>query len=429
MKKNKKKTGLKIVLGLIVLALIIWIGSTCIAQVVLRHYIRSFDKAEKTDQIVPQIEEEGFQTFRTDKEFNIMQINDIHLGGGFATLKTDKKTVYEVMTMVQKEKPDLIILNGDSIFAVPSIKFNGGGTFNNKMVSSEIIMMMEQLGIYWSVTFGNHDTESFDFTNRTKLGKLYMNPKNKYCIFNSDFSDYGVTNQCILLKNTDGSIRKAIMLLDSNDYIDNSLASSINWRYDTIHDNQIEWAKDVLTSLSSSDDIVKSLFFFHIPVGEFVTAYRDLESNGFKDTADSKYLGGFWDEEIDAEMGERIWYGGCCQTDKSPEEVDNFFEILGPDGINSLEGVFCAHDHTNTGVVEYRGVMLAYGNSIDNCAYDGVAAYGLQRGAMVISVAADGSFAQVHKNAYLDYGVSADKFMKVDVENFYKDGVVPGTVK
>lgn len=422
---KKKRLALKIILGVIALALIVWVGSTAVAQIVIRRYIRTFDSADVPSQIVPSVESEGFVAFRTDRDFNIMQVNDIHLGGGIATLKKDKKTVYEVMTMIQKEKPDFVILNGDSIFAVPSFVFNGGGTFNNRMVSREIAMMMDKLEVYWSITFGNHDTEAFDWTNRENLGKMYMTKTGKYCVFNSDFSEYGVTNQCILLKNSKGKITKAIMLLDSNDYVDNSISSSINWRYDTIHDCQVDWACDVLTGLSDGKDAVKSLFFFHIPVGEFVLAYRDLEANGFKDTAETSYISGFWDELIDAEMGERIWYGGCSQKDKAPEDVDNFFEKLGPDGINSLEGVFCAHDHVNTAVVKYRGVTLSYGNSIDNIAYDNIANYGLQRGAVVITVSPDGSWTQVHKNAYKDYGVSNSKFFSVDTSSFFYDGVAP----
>ena len=414
------------IVSLIVAIILFHVIANSVATLIIRNYIKTFEPVKYEAQLVPEIGDEGYYTITTDNDIRIMQINDIHIGGGFATCKNDKKACYEIMTMVQKEKPDLIVLNGDSIFCVPAIAFNGGGTFNNKMASKTIMKLFDQLGAYYTITFGNHDTEAFDYTGREKLGALYASDYSKYCIFKRDFDGYGVTNQCILLKNTDGKIRKAIMVIDSNDYIDNSLSSSINWRYDTINDAQVDWAAETIKSLSKSNgEDVKSFYFFHIPVGEFVTAYRDLEANGFKDTEDTKYIEGFWDEKIDEAMGERIWYGGCCQTDKDPKDVDKLFEALGPDGLNTMEGIFCGHDHVNNATVVYKGVTLAYGNSIDNIAYSGINAYGLQRGAMVITVKPDGNWSLTHKNAYTDYGASTNAFVDVDTTSYLYDNPAP----
>ena len=423
---SKPKKAVLIILLVVLILIILHLVNTSCIQLALRKEIKSFAKVEYENQLVPEIGEEGYYTFTTDDDIKIMQISDIHLGGGIGSYKNDSKTLYEVATMVTEEKPDLVILNGDSVFCVPTMGFNGGETFNNKMVSKTIMALFDQLGVYYSVTFGNHDTEAFDFTNREDLGKAYASEDNKYCIFQSDFDEYGVTNQCILLKNTDGTIRKAIMLIDSNDYIDNSLSATINWEYDTINDLQVDWAVDTINSLSEKNgDAVKSIFFFHIPIGEYVTAYRDLEANDFEDTETTLYIDGYWDELVDEEMGERIWYGGCCQTDKDPKDVDSLFEKLGPDGINSMEACFCGHDHINSATVIYRGVMLSYGYSVDNNAYTGIKYYGIQRGATVITVKADGTFEEVHKNAYTDYHCSTDKYVDVNLTDWYYDGVAP----
>lgn len=89
-------------------------------NLMLRHYIHSFDMATiaKADRLVP-VMEDGHYTFTTDDEFNIMHLTDIHIGGGFWTYKKDKKTIYEVMTMLNEDQPDLVILGGDNVFAVP----------------------------------------------------------------------------------------------------------------------------------------------------------------------------------------------------------------------------------------------------------------------------------------------------------------------
>ena len=399
------------VLGIIVCSIcavvLIFAALNGISNMVFSSYIKSFDKVEYETQLEPSLDN-GHYTFITDGDFKVMQINDIHLGGGHYMLKKDKKTIYEVMTMVQKEKPDLVILNGDNIFAVPGPIFNGGGTLNNRMASKRIIQMFEQLGVYYTTSFGNHDTEAFDYYNRKQIGKLFQKDKNKYCIFQCEFDGYGVSNQCILVKNTNGNIRKALILIDSNDYVDDSLSSTINWLYDTIHDEQVEWAKNLLTDLGNP----KSFVFCHIPIGEFETAYRDLKANDFNDKVDEK-------------MGGRIWYGGCQYKDKAPEDNDILFEELGPDGINSLQGIFCGHDHVNNATVEYRGVVLAYGMSIDNIAYSNIAKYGLQRGAMVITIENNGDYTITHKNAYLDYGVDSHKFYDVDLEHHLYEDYAP----
>lgn len=389
----------------------------------LKRYINTFDSVEYVNQLTPEVDENGYVTFVTDDDFRVMEINDIHIGGGAWSLKKDKKSVYEVMTMIQKEKPDLVILNGDNVFAVPGPVFNGGGTLNNKMAAKQINRMFERLGVYYSTTFGNHDTEAFDYYSREAIGKLYN--KADHCLFASNFSGYGVSNQCILLKNTSGKITKAFMLIDSNDYIDNSIMSSINWMYDTINDSQVEWAKGVIEDLSTKQgELVKSFYFFHIPTGEFETAYKELKDNDFKDTADAKYITGVWDELVDEELGGRVWYGGC-HSDLAPNDNDQLFEVLGPDGIGSMEAIFVGHDHVNNGVVEYKGVVLAYCLSIDNLAYDDVCLSGRQRGATVITVSSDGSWDFKQKNAYIDYGVGTDKFYDVYLDKYYYEGELP----
>ena len=421
MKIKNKFLKVLVIIGLVLLGLI---GTRLIltntSTLLLRSYIRSIGRCEYTNQIVPYKDTEGYYTLRSDEDINIMVISDIHIGGGLFSIKKDRKTIYEVMTMVKAEKPDLVILAGDMTFAVPGPLFNGGGTFNNKMVASNVMYMFKTLGVYYTVAFGNHDTEAFDFYDRDRIGKEYS--KADYCIFESNFDGYGVTNQCILLKDNDGKIKKVLMVIDSNDYVDTSLSASINWLYDTIHDEQVEWAKQTIETLSSKEGhLLKSLFFFHIPIGEFETAYRELKANDFNDTVDTKYIEGVWDEEVSEEMGGRIWYGGCQYTEVDPRDNDKLFEELGPEGLGSMEAIFVGHDHTNNVTVSYKGVLLSYGYSIDNLAYTDLAKYGLQRGATVVTVKNDGSFSQVHKNAYLDYGVEKDKFYDINLDEYYKN--------
>ena len=432
---KKKKRGLwwKIPMWIVIVA-VICAGSAMLVNygvsLHLRHYINSFDPVDYSgiDRVVPEIDEQtGYYTFTTDRELRIMMLSDIHLGGGFWSYKKDRKTVYEVISMLQKEKPDVVILDGDNTFAVPGPVYNGGGTLNNYMAARDVIEIFDHEGVYFSTVFGNHDTEVFGYTGRQKLGQLYMDDKFEFCIFDQNFTDDAelpsVTNQIIQVKNTKGELTKAILLVDSNAYVDDSIQAVINWDYDIIRDSTVDWAAESIKALGSP----KTVAFFHIPTSEFRIAYEELDANGFKDTENTKYVSGVWDELIDETTNSRIWHGGI--TREGPlADIDKFFEAMGPTGIDVLEACYCGHDHVNNAVVNYKGVDLCYGYSIDNLAYTDINYSGAQRGATIITIAADGTRKTEYKNAYKDYGVQADKFVEVYTDHLYYDGGKPDGV-
>ena len=434
-KEKKKKRGLwwKIPLWIVIVAVILSAAALAVNYGVslhLRHYISSFDPVDYSDvdRVVPEIDPKtGYYTFTTDRDLKIMMFTDIHLGGGFWSREKDRKTVYEIITMLQKEKPDLVILDGDNTFAVPGPIYNGGGTLNNYMAARDVINIFNHEGVYFSTVFGNHDTEVFGYTGRQKLGELYMKDKFKYCIFEENYTDGGdlptVTNQIMVVKNTKGEITKALLLIDSNAYVDDSIQAVLDWNYDIIRDDTVDWAAVSLRALGDPDTVA----FFHIPTSEFRIAYEELDANGWKDTEDTKYISGVWDELIDETTHSRIWHGGI--TREGPlADIDRFFETLGPDGANVLEACYCGHDHVNNAWVNYKGVDLLYGYSIDNLAYSDINYSGLQRGATIITIAADGTRTTDYKNAYLDYGVPTDEFVDVYTDHLYYEGGKPDGV-
>lgn len=69
---------------------------------------------------------------------------------------------------------------------------------------------------------------------------------------------------------------------------------------------------------------------------------------------------------------------------------------------NSTQGAFFGHDHLNNFALNYKGVQLTYGYSIDYLAYSGISKYGLQRGCTIITIKPDGSFDCQLENYYQD---------------------------
>jgi len=404
-----------------------------LVNISLRNYIKTFAPVEYSEnRIVPYMDNDtGYMTITTDEELKVMHLTDIHIGGGFLSYKNDKKTIYELITMLQKEKPDVVVMGGDNTYCILHVGFNGGLTFNNKMVAKTLLSVFDNEQVYFTTVFGNHDSEAMDYYSRQDIGDLYMSGYTDYCFFNQDYTDTdaktvpSVTNQIVVVKGTDGKIRKLLLLIDSNAYVDTSFISTVKGSYDVIHDAQIEWAKEAIADLSKAEgmpdgEYLKTICFMHIPVGEYrvaldelITEVSDSEGNIVayvqnESSMNTEFVDGHWDESI--------CYGGRYNPG-TPENQDNFFEEM-CEKIDCVEAIFCGHDHVNNGVVKYKGVMLAYGYSVDNEAYgDKIMNSGLQRGATVITIEPDGTFTQVHKNAYTDYGCETDKFVPVYLDH------------
>lgn len=336
------------------------------------------------NQLIPQKDEDGNWTFTTDEEFKVLQLTDIHIGGGWMSLEKDAKALNAVAAMVEAEKPDLVIATGDIAYPVPF----QAGTFNNKTGAKTFAALMEQLGVYWTVCFGNHDTEAYSYFSREKISDFYENSGFKYCLYQrgpEDIDGYG--NYVINVKNSQGKITQSLYAFDSHSYTDGDYFG-ILWKYDNIKDSQVEWYKANVKKFNEQNggETVKSTAFFHIPLAEYRDAWYEYIDNGFKDTENVKYIHGVAGE------GSNIVFPGIGE--------DGLFEAMTE--LGSTKGIFCGHDHKNNFSVDYKGIRLSYGMSVDYLAYAGISKLGSQRGCTVITYQPDGSFESKNENYYQD---------------------------
>ena len=139
------------------------------------------------------------------------------------------------------------------------------------------------------------------------------------------------------------------------------------------------------SSLGSSDT-VKSSLFIHIPISIVKTAYDEYAANGRADTEDVKYVGGH-----DGEPDPVVW---------GPTSEDGVIDKLLTEG--STDSVFYGHDHLNNFTLDYKGILLSYGYSIDYSAYAGISKLGYQRGCTVITYSPDSTLDIVNENYYQD---------------------------
>lgn len=166
----------------------------------------SFDKVEYENQLVPQLDDDGNWTFTTDRDLKVVQLTDIHIGGGWMSVKKDAKALNAVAAMLTAEKPDLVILTGDMVYPVPF----QAGTFNNEISTRMLITLMESLGVYYTVCFGNHDSEFYATHTREEVSDLWADESLKYSIYQEGPEDVdGYGNQVIKVKNSEGIVTNA----------------------------------------------------------------------------------------------------------------------------------------------------------------------------------------------------------------------------
>lgn len=389
-KKTPKQKGIKFLKVLLTVVIIIAVIAAFIAAANLiclkssENFISSI-KTVDTDGLTPELDSDGYYTFTTDKDFKVVQLTDVHIGAGFLSSKKDSMSINAVEAMVRAEKPDLVIVTGDIAFPVPY----KAGTLNNKNPSKIFADLMEQMGVYWCVAFGNHDTETYSYYNREQIGDFYGN-KEKYphCLFQKGPEDVdGVGNYLIKVKNSKGEITNSFVMLDSGSYVDGDVFG-ILWKYDCVHKNQVDWYESQINLLTEENNgtVPPSLMFFHIPPLEMKDAYYAYKDNGFNDTDRVQYLYG--------KAGEKG--AAICTSEYNYGLFDKVKEL------GSTKAVYMGHDHLNNFTLMYDGIQLSYGYSIDYLAYSGISKYGAQRGCNVITCKPDGTFTTELQNYYQD---------------------------
>ena len=332
-------------------------------------YINSVPYLYESETRITYDDASGIYTVtKPDGDFRVLQLTDIHLGGSALSYDKDIKALKAVFALLKSTRPDLVIVTGDMCFPVGISSFS----FNNTAPVQQFAALMRNTGIPWAFTYGNHDTESYAASGKDTLNELYKSLSWKtsrtllYPYIQPEIM--GRNNQVIELRGQDGRLSCALFLIDSNAYTGEGLN-----KYDYIHDDQVAWyRREVLRMNAEAGHTVPSLVFFHIPLQQYKTAYELYEQGSDEVT---------W---FFGENGEKMMDKVCCS--QYPSSMFDTAKELG-----STKGFFCGHDHYNNISLEYQGMRLTYGMSIDYLAMPGIARDTAQRGATLIRLDTDGS--------------------------------------
>ncbi|SEK66670.1 metallophosphoesterase [Ruminococcus albus] len=337
-------------------------------------YINSVPVVQHNTHKISYDEDTGVYTItKTTDDFKILHLTDIHIGGSLYSYPEDLKALRACYAEIEHSHPDLVIVTGDMCFPMGIMSMS----LNNSAPVQQFAAFMRNTGIPWAFTYGNHDTENMSTLNKTELNEVYKSLSYKtsanllYPYVQPDIM--GRNNQLIELRNSDGSLNTGLFLIDSNAYTGEGLNV-----YDYIHDDQVDWYADEVQRLNAeAGHTVNSLLFFHIPLQEYKTATE-------------LYLEG--SNEVKHYFGENPGdHGGitnnlvCCS--EYPSKLFDTAVELG-----STTGMFCGHDHYNNASLEYKGIRLTYGMSIDYLAMPGIDNETKQRGAELITIHSDSTW-------------------------------------
>ncbi len=337
----------------------------------LQPYINTVSEVGHGENAILYNEDSGVYTIVAKEDsFRILQLTDIHLGGSIFSAFEDTKALKACYRLILETQPDLVVVTGDLVFPMGVMSFS----FNNNAPIMQFANFMRNVGIPWAFTYGNHDTEALATLDRAGVDSLmkslsYKTSKNLlYPYVQPDV--YGRSNQMIEVRGSDGKLMQALFLIDSNDYVE---AGGIN-EYDYIHDDQVEWYKRMVQNLSKREGTkVPSMVFTHIPLQEYKEA-NDLYEKG---SGEVTYFYGT--------IGEKMIDKICCSKYQS-KLFDTAVEL------GSTQAIFCGHDHYNNQSLEYKGIRLTYGYSIDYLAMPGIADDTEQRGATLVTVGKNGDY-------------------------------------
>ena len=339
-----------------------------------QRYINATPVVEHNTHRIDYNDSTGVYTITSStKDFKILHLTDIHIGGSLYSYANDIKALEACYKEIEHTHPDLVVVTGDMCFPMGIMSLS----LNNAAPVQQFAAFMRNTGIPWAFTYGNHDTESMSTLNSTELNEVYKSLSFKtsgnllYPYTQPDIM--GRNNQVIEIRNTDGSLNTALFMIDSNAYT----GEGINV-YDYIHDDQVDWyASEVKRLNEEAGHTVNSLVFFHIPLQEYKTATELY----LADSDEVKYYFGENPGDHGGITNELV----CCSD--YPSKLFDTAVALG-----SSTGFFCGHDHYNNASIEYKGIRLTYGMSIDYLAMPGIAKETTQRGAELITIHSDSTW-------------------------------------
>ncbi len=295
---------------------------------------------EKIETDVKIISENDYSTTiaKVDKngniksdDFVIVSTTDFHFD---VDHEVNTKAVKNFVQHLKDIKPDLVVLTGDNILS----KYQ-------QIDAIQFAQMMEEIGIYWTAVFGNHETREDRGFYKWLLFKSFCDYDHCLCKFGPD-DMFGYGNFTVNILGEGGKLLKTLFHFDSGrDILDRDkkkygLPSDFNG-YDFLKKEQVDFYKNETARLKKQYGSADSFMYMHIPLCEYSHAFKDDGNGRFVPTGECEIL-----------YGEQYESVGCSSFNSG------MFDAILETGCT--QAVFAGHDHVNDWAAIYKGVHLAY---------------------------------------------------------------------
>ena len=235
--------------------------------------------------------------------------------------------------------PHLVVLIGDNTYG----NFDDAGTMLDALIA-KMDEKCNELGIYWTFVFGNHDKES-DIGIENILRK-YSNSER--CLY--AYKDVtGDSNMSVAIKQ-DGAFKQMVYLFDTNHTgsgeFKGNRVDEYAWMPSGIHDSQVDWFKSV--AVNEAIKGVPSTVWMHIAFEEYKTVFETKYETESEDVYATN----------EDDLGERhgsisIW------DDNTSADGTDFYRVLQE---YNVVGAFCGHNHTNSfSIMTDDDIRLTFG--------------------------------------------------------------------
>ena len=294
--------------------------------------------------------------FKDDK-FRILIVPDIQIR---TTIGERQRVALE--KVVEKTKPDLIVLLGDMIFGQMIMSRK-----KTKKVLDSLLWVIERLDAPFVFVFGNHDMDA-------KL--LPEEQLELYCKLRNNLTPAFKDRECetVFFKDVykDGKPAVRLLFIDSGE----SVYSMRGMKYAPASREQMEYTDKIL----SEKDCPPAMIFQHVPVPEVYDLFEEV---------DKKTHGAVRGHYSDRDKYYRKKPNVSGVAGEAPvPPLDNSGQFNG--WIKSGKVVLSAfgHDHKNSFVGENRGITMMH----TSCS--GLYCYGKKttRGARILDIHPDGTF-------------------------------------
>ncbi|KAG2454796.1 hypothetical protein HYH02_000630 [Chlamydomonas schloesseri] len=341
--------------------------------------------------------------------FRVMQVADVHFQNGANTTCqdilpeqlpcSDLNSTALLTALIKKEKPNLVVFTGDNIVY--------GGNKDIVKSLAALTQPLNDAGIPYMVTFGNHDCEAEDCRPKLIEGDMQQ----PYSLTVSGPKElHGKGTYAYTVMGADGKPTFALYIFDGGAYLSSEFPGS----YDFIHPDQVQWYNETSMALEKmAGRKVPAVAFTHIPLPEYDSAFVcNLPADATNITT-----GTMADFGMKSKSGMGKVLANNCSFGST---LGVFHEGVYSANVNG--GLFSAmamrgdvkmfnvgHDHVNDFCTPFYGIQLCYGGGFGYHAYGKA---GWPRRARTIDLYGNGT---VHTYKTLD---SWGAYAEIDHQSF-----------